>query len=403
MDRAVTDASPSASHASDEITGLEVNVMTNQMSNSCAETETVCSAVDKERPSNQTQSDANSLTELSVPETRSVYEVDGDPLALEPKDGTLEHNLCIPEVTEPQTSDKHTDSQLRATSQETKKCTEIKDTQTAPEFLKSPSQTEDQPEDKTCDIARVTEGGIVDEPSQCQETKPPVYAPLVAHRHESKDQFSPPEMISAHLQSCVSETVETNIVETKQMPPVVGASEPSAQSILATSADSMEVISENKDQKDDSVFASCTQTLKVQQSEAVFVHPNITNPNQADGFLKTSDVDHKCTTVVGASNHAGYKRHRPSFAWDTVIKNKMNTHAKCADKNSKPSLALTPSTSSKSEQRSSGFLNLELLSPFSAPRFTNKGMYFVFYILCNDTIHKSPKKHFLLFKILQPR
>lgn len=395
MDRAVTDASPSASHASDEITGLEVNVMTNQMSNSCAETETVFSAVDKERPSNQTQSDANSLTELSVPETRSVYEVDGDPLALEPKNGTLEHNLCIPEVTEPQTSDKHTDSQLRATSQETKtECTEIKDKQTAPEFLKSPSQTEDQPEDKTCDIAR----GIVDEPSQCQETKPPVYAPLDAHRHESKDQFSPPEMISAHLQSCVSETVETNIVEWKQMPPDVGASEPSAQSILATSADLMEVISENKDQKDDSVFASCTQTLKVQQSEAVFVHPNITNPNQADGFLKISD--HKCTTVVGASNHAGYKRHRPSFAWDTVMKNKMNTHAKCADKNSKPSLALTPSTSSKSEQRSSGFLNLELLSPFSAPRFTNKGMYFIFYVMTQST---NPQKNFLLCQILQPR
>ncbi|KAI7812103.1 putative coiled-coil domain-containing protein 73, partial [Triplophysa rosa] len=410
VDRAITDVSPSAepdisvSRMSDEISGLEeVGAMTNQLSNLCAETdvcdgEVDCNAVDKGFPSNQTRCDADSPTELSVPETRSVYEVDSDPLALEPKDGTLEQNLCISDVTEPQTSDKHTDSQRCATSQETKtECTEILDNQTAPEFLKSLSQTEDQtntkrlPEDKTCDITH----GIVGRPSQWQEathqeTVPFHDAPLDTHLHESKDQFSAPEMISTHSKSCVPETVdspETNLVEFKQLPSVAGALEPSAQSILPS--DSMEIISENKDQKDDCAFASWTRTLEVQQSEvdvsseAVFVHPNITNPNQdsssADGFL--NDVDHKCMTAVGASNHAGYKRYRSSYAWDTFIKNKMNTQAKYADRNfdhsvgirnNKPSLALTPSTSSKSEQRTSGFPDLEFVSPFCAPRFTKK-------------------------------
>ncbi|XP_056595847.1 coiled-coil domain-containing protein 73-like isoform X3 [Triplophysa dalaica] len=423
VDRAITHVSTSAepdisvSLMSDEISGLEeATAMTNQLSNLCAETdvcdgETDCNAVDKGCPSNQTRCDADSPTELSVPETSSVYEVDSDPLALEPKDGTLEQNLCISDVTEPQTSDKHTDSQRCATSQETKTvCTEIIDNQTAPEFLKSLSQTEDHtntkrlPEDKTCNITHVSGDGIVGRPSQWQEATHQETVPFndaLLDLHESKDRFSPPEMISAQTQSCVSETVdsaETKLVEFQQLPSVAGALEPSAQSSLHS--DSMEIISENTDQKDDCASASWTRTLEVQQSEvdvsseAVFVHPNITNPNQdsssADGFLK--DVDHICMTAVGASNHAGYKRYRSSYGWDTFLKNKMNTQAKCADRNvdhsvgnrnSKPSLALTPSTSCKSEQRTSGFP--EFVSPFCAPRFTKKAV-----MKTPDTPNKRP-------------
>ncbi|KAA0724502.1 Coiled-coil domain-containing protein 73 [Triplophysa tibetana] len=330
VDRAITHVSTSAeadilvSRMSDEISGLEeVSAMTNQLSNLCAETdvcygETDCNAVDKGCPSNQTRCDLDSPTELSVPETSSVYEVDSDPLALEPKDGTLEQNLCISDLTGPQTSDKHTDSQRCATSQETKTvCTEIIDNQTAPEFLKSLSQTEDQtnterlPEDKTCNITHVSGDGIVGRPSQWQEAIHQEMVPfhdalLDTHLHESKDQLPAPEMISAHSQSRVSESVdsaETKLVEFQQLPSVAGALEPSALSSL--SSDSMEIMSENTVQKDDCASASWTRTLEVQQSEmdvsseAVNVHPNITNPNQdsssADGFLK--DVDHKCMTA----------------------------------------------------------------------------------------------------------
>ncbi|XP_065129579.2 coiled-coil domain-containing protein 73 [Paramisgurnus dabryanus] len=427
----LTDVSPSTapldSQMSEKISGPEeVIAVTNQLSNLCAETkpivcesETVCSAVDKGCPSNQARSDTDCcLPELSGPETRSVYEVDGDPLALEQKDGTLGPNLCISEVTEPQTSDKHIDGQKCGT----KECREIKDESVAPEFLQSRSQTEDQasmerlPGNKMSDVPHVTENGIVHQPNPCQETtqqepdaltgtqtlledhnSPPEFIsthsqavgspganfdevdvveskhlPLIASTMESADHNSPPELISTHLHTVGSAEAnldEVNMVKTKQVPLIAGTMEP----ILPTASPSMETvaISKNKDQKHDPV-------------ESVSLLSNITNPSQdhssPDGFHKAkdqSDVDHKCMSVASTSNNTVCKRYRSCFAWNSFIKDKMNTQPKCAEskvdhsvqgtRNSKLGLAPTPL---KSQHRSSGFHGLEFVSPFSAPRFT---------------------------------
>nr|XP_055048427.1 LOW QUALITY PROTEIN: uncharacterized protein LOC129433789 [Misgurnus anguillicaudatus] len=422
----LTDVSPSTAPdiLSEKMSGPEeVIAVTNQLSNLCAETkpivcesETVCSAVDKGCPSNQARSDTDGcLPELSGPETRSVYEVDGDPLALEQKDGTLEPNLCISEVTEPQTSDKHIDGQKCGTK-------EIKDESVAPEFLQSRSQTEDQanmerlPVDKMYDVPHVTEDGIVHQPSPCHETthqepdaltgtqtlledhnSPPELisihsqavgsaeanfdevdvveskqVPLIASTMESEDHNSPPELISTHshtLGSAEANLDEVDIVKSKQVPLVASTME----AILPTASPSMETvaISKNKDQKDDPV-------------ESVSLHSKITNPSQdqssPDGYPKAndqSDVDHKCMSVASTSNNTVCKRYRPCFAWNRFIKDKMNTQPKCAEskvdhsvhgtRNSKPGLAPTPL---KSQHRASGFHGLEFVSPFSAPRFT---------------------------------
>lgn len=367
---------------SDNISKPEnVNPKTNHMSKLCDETKTgvsesepVTNAVDKGCPANPAQSDTDSrLAELSQPETRSVYGVDGDPLALEPKDRQLEQNLCISEVTESQTSDKQMDSQGYATSQSK----EFKDHQTAiPEFLHSVSQKESQTtterlsENKTTnsntqdtvvfhDKTDITEGLIASQPSPCYKT---VYeepettfdsasATTCLDTHfESKDHFSPPELICEPSQSRVSQadhSTETTLyngvseVESKQLPLV-------DQTTSVTTVDMVEVISENNDQKDDGTFLS--QPLKAQQIEldVSSEEAKITNLDQdlsSPGSTTAndqSDVDQNSSSMVDTSDHSENRGYQSSFAWDTFMKEKKKLW-------------------------SSGFH--ELVSPFCAPIF----------------------------------
>lgn len=385
-DRTVPVVSPSV--LTDNISRPEdVNPMMNHLSELCDETKTdvsesepVCNADDKGCPSNPVQSDTDScLAELSGPETRSVYGVDGDPLALKPKDRPLEQNLCTSEVTESQTSDKHMDSQGYATSQSK----EVKDHQNAaPEFLHKVSQKESQTtaerfsEDKTAnsnpqdtlvfyDKTTITEEMIDTQPSPCHQTihdEPETNFDTASATitsdtllHESKDQFSPPELICEHSQSQVSQvggSTETSLynvvnkLESKELPLV-------DQTTSVTAVDTVEVISENKDQNNDS------EPLKSQQIEMSVSteEAKITNPEQ-DPFSPgsttandQSDVDQKSIPVVDTSNHPGNRRYQSSFAWDTCMKGKKMPHP----------------TPSRTELRSSGFH--ELVSPFCAPIF----------------------------------
>lgn len=383
-DRTVPVVSPSVS--TDNISRPEdVNPMMNHLSKLCDETKTgvsesepVCNADDKGCPSNPVQSDTDScLAELSGPETRSVYGVDGDPLALKPKDRTLEQNLCISKVTESQTSDKHMDSQGYATSQSK----EVKDHQNAtPEFLHKVSQKESQTtaerfsEDKTANLnpqdtlvfydkTTITEEIIDAQPSPCHQTvhdEPEtnfdtVSATSDALLHESKDQFSPPELICEHSQSQVSQvgnSTETSLynvfneLESKELPLV-------DQTTSVTAVDTVEVISENNDQNNDSEpFKSQQIEMSVSTEEA-----KITNPEQdpsSPGSTTAndqSDVDQKSIPVVDTSNHPGNRRYQSSFAWDTFMKGKKMPHP----------------TPLRTELRSSGFH--ELVSPFCAPMF----------------------------------
>ncbi|XP_077066653.1 coiled-coil domain-containing protein 73 [Siphateles boraxobius] len=398
VDRIVPVLSPSVStDGSDNISRPEdVNLKTNQLSKLCEETKTgvgesepVYNTVDKGCPSNPTQSDTDSrLAELSGPETRSVYGVDGDPLALEPKDRPLEQNLCISEVTESQTSDKHMDSQGYATSLSK----EYKDHQTAiPEFIHSVSQKESQTtaerlsEEKTANSntqdtvvfynkTDITEGLIATQPSLCHKT---VYeepettfdsasttTSLDTHLDESKDQFSPPELICEPLQSRVSQaddSTETSLynvvseVESKQLPLV-------DQTTSVNAVDTVEVISENNAQKEDGTFLS--QPLKVEHIElgVSSEEAKITNPDQDPSSpgsttandqtdVDKSDVDQRSISMGDTSNHSGNSRYQSSFAWETFIKGKKQTHP----------------TSSRTELWSSGFQ--ELVSPLCAPLF----------------------------------
>lgn len=388
-DKIVPVLSPTVStDGSDNISRPEdVNPKMNHLPKLCDETKTgvsesepVCNAVDKGCPSNPAQSDTDSrLAELSGPETRSVYAIDGDPLALEPKDRTLEQNLCISEVTESQTSDKHMDSQGYATSQSK----EFKDYQTAiPEFLHSVSQKESQTtagrlsEDKTAnsntqdtvvfyDKKDLTGGLIAAQPSPCHKTvceEPETTfesasATISLGLDESKDQFSPPELICEPSQSRVSQadhSTETSLnnvvseVESKQLPLV-------DQTTSVTAVDRVEVISENNDQKDDGTFLS--QPLKAQHIElgVSFEEAKITNPDPSSPGSTTanvqSDVDQKSISLVDTSNHSENRSYQSSFAWDTFMKGKKKPHP----------------APSRTEQWSSGFH--ELVSPFCAPLF----------------------------------
>ncbi|ROL51600.1 Coiled-coil domain-containing protein 73 [Anabarilius grahami] len=392
-DKIVPVLSPTVStNGSDNISRPEdVNPKTNHLPKLCDETKTgvsesepVCNAVDKGCPSNPTQSDTDSrLAELSGPETRSVYAIDSDPLALEPKDRTLEQNLCISEVTESQTSDKHMDSQGYATSQSK----EFKDHQTAiPEFLHSVSQKESQTtagrlsEDKTAnsntqdtvvfyDKTDITGGLIAAQPSPCHKTvceepettfeSASATTSLDTHLDESKDQFSPPELICEPSQSRVSQadhSTETSLynvvseVESKQLLLV-------DQTTSVAAVDTVEVISENNDQKDDRTLLS--QPLKAQQIElgVSFKEAKITNPDQdpsSPGSATAnvqSDVDQKSISMVDTSNHSENRSYQSSFAWDTFMKGKKKPHP----------------TPSRTELWSSGFH--ELVSPFCAPLF----------------------------------
>lgn len=369
----------------------DVNPKTNHLPKLCDETKTgvsesepVCNTVDKGCPSNPAQSDTDSrLAELSGPETRSVYAIDGDPLALEPKDRMLEQNLCISEVTESQTSDKHMDSQGYATSQSK----EFRDHQTAvPEFLHSVSQKESQTtagrlsEDKTAnsntqdtvvfyDKTDITGGLIAAQPSPyhkavCEEPETTFESSSATtsvdtHLDESKDQFSPPELICEPSQSRVSQadhSTETSLynvvseVESKQLPLV-------DQTTSVTAVDTVEVISENNNQKDDGTFLS--QPLKAQQIElgVSFEEAKITNPDQdasSPGSTTAnvqSDVDQKSISMVDTSNYSENRSYQSSFAWDTFMKGKKKPHP----------------TPSRTELWSSGFH--ELVSPFCAPLF----------------------------------
>ncbi|XP_016339238.1 coiled-coil domain-containing protein 73 [Sinocyclocheilus anshuiensis] len=384
-DRTVPVVSPSVS--TDNISRPEdVNPMIKHLSKLCDETKTgvsesepVCNADDKGCPSNPVQSDTDScLAELSGPETRSVYGVDSDPLALKPKDRPLEQNLCISEVTESQTSDKHIDSQGYATSQSK----EVKDHQNAaPEFLHKVSQKESQTtaerlsEDKTAnsnpqdtvviyDKTTITEEMIDSQPSPCHQTvheEPETNFDTASATitsdtlHESKDQFSPPELICEHSQCQVSQvggSTETSLfnvvneLESKELPLV-------DQTTLVTAVDTVEVISENNDQNNDS------EPLKSQQIEmgVSTEEAKITNPEQdpsSPGSTTAnyqSDVDQKSIPVVDASNDPGNRRYQSSFAWDTFMKGKKMPHT----------------TPLRTELWSSGFH--ELVSPFCAPIF----------------------------------
>ncbi|KAL1247417.1 hypothetical protein QQF64_022793 [Cirrhinus molitorella] len=363
-DRTVPAVSPMVSTNDDNILRPEdVNPMTNHLSKLCDETKNG-EPDDKGCPSNPVQSDTDSrLAELSGPETRSVYGVDGDPLALEPKDRPLEQNLCTSEVTKSQTSDKHMDSQGYATSQSKE------DHQTAaPEFIHNVSQkatTESLSEDKTpisnpqdtvvfYEKTPIIEESIAAQQGPCcdtihdrPETNLDTSTPFDTLPDESKYQFSPPELICEHSQSQVSQVSGLyrviNEMESKESPLVD----------QTTSVDTVEVILENDDQKDDS------EPLKAQQTElgVSSEEPKITNPEQdpsSSGSTTAndqSDFDLKSIPVLDTSNHPRNTRHQSSFAWDTFMKGTKKPHP----------------TPSRSELWSSGFH--ELVSPFCAPLF----------------------------------
>ncbi|XP_073688154.1 coiled-coil domain-containing protein 73 [Garra rufa] len=366
-DRTVPVVSPLVSTNDDNISRPEdVNPKTNHLSKSCDETKTG-EPDDKGCPSNPVQSDTDSrLAELSGPETRSVYGVDGDPLALEPKDRPLELNLCTSEVTKSQTSDKHMDSPGYATSQSKE------DHQTAaPEFIHSVSQkatqttAESLSEDKTPisnphnTVAFYDKTPIIEEmmdvqPSQYHQTvhEDPKTNPDTASAttpfdtlpDESKDQFSPPELICELSQSQLSQVRGStgislynviNEMESKELPLVD------------------QIIFENNDQKDDSEPLTSQQTEQDVSSEEA----KITNPEQgpsSSGSMTAndqSDVDQKSVPVLDASNHPRSTRYESSFAWDTFMKEKKTPHP----------------TPPRTELWSSGFQ--ELVSPFCAPLF----------------------------------
>ncbi|KAL0155671.1 hypothetical protein M9458_049934, partial [Cirrhinus mrigala] len=343
-DRTVPVVSLLVSTNDDNISRLEdVNPMTNYLSKSCDEAKTG-EPDDKGCPSNPIQCDTDSrLAGLSGPETRSVYGVDGDPLALETKDRPLERNLCTSEVTESQTSDKHMDSQGYATFQSKE------DHQTAaPEFLPKETHTtaESLSEDKTpisnpqevfYDKTTITEENMIDaHQGPCHDTiheEPETNldnlgatTPFKTLPDESKDQFSPPELICEHSQSQVSQLsglTETSLyrvineMESKELPLID----------YANSVEAVEVILENNDQKDDS------EPLKSQQTElgVSSEEPKITNPEQ-DFFSgsttanEQSDVDQKSIPVVDTSDYPTNTRHQSSFAWDTFMKGIKKPH-----------------------------------------------------------------------------
>ncbi|XP_050955922.1 coiled-coil domain-containing protein 73 isoform X2 [Labeo rohita] len=300
-DRTVPAVSLLVSTNDDNISRPEdVNPMTNHLSKSCDETKTG-EPDDKGCPSNPIRSDTDGrLAELSGPETRSVYGVDGDPLALEPKDSPLERNLCTSEVTESQTSDKHMDSQGYATFQSKE------DHQTAaPEFLQKETQTtaESLSEDKTpisnpqetvvfYDKMTITEDAqqgpchdTIHEELEINLDASGATTPFETLPDESKNQFSPPELICEHTQSQVSQVrglTETSLyrvineMESKQSPLVDHT----------TLVEPVEVILENSDQKDDS------EPLKSQQTElgVSSEEPKITNPEEDfSAIMKTPE------------------------------------------------------------------------------------------------------------------
>ncbi|XP_058622833.1 coiled-coil domain-containing protein 73-like isoform X3 [Onychostoma macrolepis] len=404
-DRTVPVVSPSVS--TDNILRPEdINPMMNQLSKLCDETKTgvsesepVCSADDKACPSNPVQSDTDScLAELSGPETRSVYGVDGDPLALKPKDRPLEQNLCTSEVTESQTSDKHMDSQGYATSQSK----EVKDHQNAaPEFLHKVSQKESQTtaerfsEDKTAnsnpqdtlvfyDKTTITEEMIDAQPSLYHQTvheEPRTNFDIASATitsdillHKSKDQFSPPELICEHSQSQVGGSTETSLynvvneLESKELPLV-------DQTTSVTAVDTLEVISENNDQNDSEPLKSQQIEISVSTEEA-----KITNPEQdpsSPGSTTAngqSDVDQKSIPLVDTSNHPGNRRCQSSFAWDTFMKGKKMPHPKPL----------------RTELWSSGFH--ELVSPFCAPIFMKNKLPKTAIMKTPDRLETSSKR-----------
>ncbi len=382
-DRTVPVVSPSVS--TDSISRPEdVSPMMNHLSKLCDETKTgvseskpVCNADDKGCPSNPVQSDTDScLAELSGPETRSVYGVDGDPLALKPKDRPLEQNLCTSEVTESQTSDKHMDSQGYATSQSK----EVKDHQNgAPEFLHKVSQKESQTnaerfsEDKTANsnpqdtlvfYDKTTIKEMIDaQPSPCLQTvhdEPETNFDTASATsdtllHESKDQFSPTELICEHSQSQVSQvggSTETSLynvvneLESKELPLV-------DQTTSVTAVDTVEVISENNDQNNDSEPLKSQQIeISVSTEEAKITNPeqDLSSPGSTTANYQ-SDVDQKSIPMVDTSNHPGNRIFQSSFAWDTFMTGKKMPHP----------------TPLRTEQWSSGFH--ELVSPLCAPMF----------------------------------
>lgn len=351
-DRTVPAVSLLVSTNDDNISRPEdVNPMTNHLSKSCDETKTG-EPDDKGCPSNPIRSDTDGrLAELSGPETRSVYGVDGDPLALEPKDSPLERNLCTSEVTESQTSDKHMDSQGYATFQSKE------DHQTAaPEFLQKETQTtaESLSEDKTpisnpqetvvfYDKMTITEDAqqgpchdTIHEELEINLDASGATTPFETLPDESKNQFSPPELICEHTQSQVSQVrglTETSLyrvineMESKQSPLVDHT----------TLVEPVEVILENSDQKDDS------EPLKSQQTElgVSSEEPKITNPEE----------DFSGKYLVNTSDHSRNTRHQSSFAWDTFMKGIKKPHP----------------TPLRTELWSSGFH--ELVSPYCAPLF----------------------------------
>ncbi|XP_059392668.1 coiled-coil domain-containing protein 73-like [Carassius carassius] len=410
-DRTVPTVSPSVS--TDNISRPEnLNPMMKHLSKQCDETKTgvsesepICNADDKGCPSNLVQNDTDSrLTELSGPETRSVYGVDSNPLTLEQKDRPLEQNLCISEVTESQTSDKHMDSQGYATSQSK----EVKDHQNgAPEFLNKCSQKESQTtaerlsEDKTAnsnpqdtvvfnDKITITEGMIDTQPSPCHLTihEEPESdfnagsATITSDTlfHESKDRFSSPELIREHSQIQVSQvggSTETSLynvvnkLESKELPFI-------DQTTSMTAVDTVEVISENNDQNNDSEplksqqiemgISKCTEEAKITNPEQDASSPGSTIPNDQ------SDVDQKSIPVLDTLNHPGNRRYQSSFAWDTFMKGKKMSH---------------PSPL-KTELWSSGFH--ELVSPFCDPIFMKNKLPKTAMMKTPDRL-ETPSKH----------
>ncbi|XP_043084768.1 coiled-coil domain-containing protein 73-like [Puntigrus tetrazona] len=361
-DRTVPVVSPSVS--TDNISRPEdVSPMMKHLSKLCDETKTgvsesepVCNAQDKGCPSNPVQSDTDScLAELSGPETRSVYGVDCDPLALKPKDIPLEQNLRISEDTESQTSNKHMDSQGYATSQSK----EVKDHQNAtPEFSQKQRHTV-LLHDKTI----ITKEIIDVQPNPRLHEEPETNFNTVRATVnsdtllcESKDKFSPPELICDHSQSEVSqmggstETSFYNVVNEleSEKPPLAD------QSTSVTAADTEEVISENNDKNNDS------ETLKSQQIEVGVSteEAKTTNPEQdpsSPGSTMTSeqsDADQKSIPAIDTLHHPGNRSYQSSFAWDAFMKGKK----------------MPPPTPLKTKLWSSGFH--ELVSPFCAPIFT---------------------------------
>ncbi|XP_068073496.2 coiled-coil domain-containing protein 73 isoform X2 [Danio rerio] len=359
----------------------DVSPMMNHLSELCGETnmgvsenEPTCNAVDKRCPSIPTQSDTDSrLTELSGPETRSVYHIDGDPLALELKDRPLLRNLCTSEVTERQTSDKHADSQGYTTSQSNK----FKDHQTTvPGFIDCASQKESQTtserlsEDKTenadtqktvefYDKRTLKDDMIATKPRPCNE----------AHHeeHETKPE-SPTYLDSQHSESKeFSSSEKVQVASLSLVPQVYGSAETSLHELKSEQlplindialVNSVHMIFENDDQKN--IGTSDSEPLKPQQTElgGSYEDSKTTNSNQdpyssGSTMLKVqSDVDQKNISLVDTSNHFGDQRYQSSFTLDPLV-----------DQTILVASANTKEVLSENGQKDDGISDSELLKP----------------------------------------